>query len=85
MYECQKSEQYDMADVPTYEEVTPYRRQSSDKYRLVVLVGPVGVGLNELKRKLLVSDPQHYSVTVPREYHREFPITGTCFLVILLK
>ncbi|XP_058879206.1 MAGUK p55 subfamily member 7-like isoform X2 [Acipenser ruthenus] len=65
MYECQKSEQYDMADVPTYEEVTPYRRQSSDKYRLVVLVGPVGVGLNELKRKLLVSDPQHYSVTVP--------------------
>ncbi|MBN3280399.1 MPP7 protein, partial [Polyodon spathula] len=39
MYECQKSEQYDMADVPTYEEVTPYRRQSSDKYRLVVLVG----------------------------------------------
>ncbi|RXM96386.1 MAGUK p55 subfamily member 7 [Acipenser ruthenus] len=38
MYECQKSEQYDMADVPTYEEVTPYRRQSSDKYRLVVLV-----------------------------------------------
>ncbi|MGH0153107.1 UNVERIFIED_CONTAM: hypothetical protein FKN15_024323 [Acipenser sinensis] len=66
MYECQKSEQYDMADVPTYEEVTPYRRQSSDKYRLVVLVGPVGVGLNELKRKLLVSDPQHYSVTVPR-------------------
>ncbi|XP_041099926.1 MAGUK p55 subfamily member 7-like isoform X4 [Polyodon spathula] len=65
MYECQKSEQYDMADVPTYEEVTPYRRQSSDKYRLVVLVGPVGVGLNELKRKLLVSDPQHYGVTVP--------------------
>ncbi|KAK6492253.1 MAGUK p55 subfamily member 7-like isoform X6 [Huso huso] len=65
MYECQKSEQYDMADVPTYEEVTPYQRQSSDKYRLVVLVGPVGVGLNELKRKLLVSDPQHYGVTVP--------------------
>ncbi|XP_041102956.1 MAGUK p55 subfamily member 7-like isoform X2 [Polyodon spathula] len=65
MYECQKSEHYDMADVPTYEEVTPYRRQSSDKYRLVVLVGPVGVGLNELKRKLLVSDPQHYGVTVP--------------------
>ncbi|KAK1172039.1 MAGUK p55 subfamily member 7-like isoform X7 [Acipenser oxyrinchus oxyrinchus] len=65
MYECQKSEQYDMADVSTYEEVTPYQRQSSDKYRLVVLVGPVGVGLNELKRKLLVSDPQHYGVTVP--------------------
>ncbi|KAM5338418.1 MAGUK p55 subfamily member 7 isoform 2-T4 [Glossophaga mutica] len=65
MYECKKSDQYDTADVPTYEEVTPYRRQMNEKYRLVVLVGPVGVGLNELKRKLLMSDTQHYGVTVP--------------------
>ncbi|CAD7680166.1 unnamed protein product [Nyctereutes procyonoides] len=65
MYECKKSDQYDTADVPTYEEVTPYRRQTNEKYRLVVLVGPVGVGLNELKRKLLISDTQHYGVTVP--------------------
>ncbi|XP_045389111.1 MAGUK p55 subfamily member 7 isoform X2 [Lemur catta] len=65
MYECRKSDQYDTADVPTYEEVTPYRRQNHEKYRLVVLVGPVGVGLNELKRKLLISDTQHYGVTVP--------------------
>ncbi|XP_035854208.1 MAGUK p55 subfamily member 7, partial [Sander lucioperca] len=65
MYECKKSDMYDMADVPTYEEVTPYRRQSGAKHRLVVLVGPTGVGLNELKRKLLISDPQHFSVTIP--------------------
>ncbi|XP_058525629.1 MAGUK p55 subfamily member 7 isoform X2 [Ochotona princeps] len=65
MYECKKSDQYDTADVPTYEEVMPYRRQTHEKYRLVVLVGPVGVGLNELKRKLLISDTQHYGVTVP--------------------
>ena len=39
MYECKKSDQYDTADVPTYEEVTPYRRQMHEKYRLVVLVG----------------------------------------------
>uniref|UniRef100_A0A8K9XIM8 MAGUK p55 scaffold protein 7a n=1 Tax=Oncorhynchus mykiss TaxID=8022 RepID=A0A8K9XIM8_ONCMY len=65
MYECKKSEQYDMADVPTYEEVTPHCRQSGAKHRLVVLVGPAGVGLNELKRKLLISDPRHFSVTVP--------------------
>ncbi|XP_028289068.1 MAGUK p55 subfamily member 7 isoform X1 [Parambassis ranga] len=65
MYECKKSEMYDMADVPTYEEVTPYRRHSGAKHRLVVLVGPTGVGLNELKRKLLISDPQHFSVTIP--------------------
>ncbi|KAJ8395029.1 hypothetical protein AAFF_G00039800 [Aldrovandia affinis] len=65
MYECKKSEQYDMADVPTYEEVTPYRRQPGARHRLVVLVGPTGVGLNELKRKLLISDPQHFGVTIP--------------------
>ncbi|KAG7216687.1 hypothetical protein INR49_021056 [Caranx melampygus] len=129
MYECKKSEMYDMADVPTYEEVTPYRRQSGGRHRLVVLVGqtveqdqrallllvkslmvglsgplaaagtagtgfnrrlrcseerllpcsiditsgeqgsdvqgPTGVGLNELKRKLLIADPQHFSVTIP--------------------
>ncbi|XP_029978749.1 MAGUK p55 subfamily member 7 isoform X2 [Sphaeramia orbicularis] len=65
MYECKKSELYDMADVPTYEEVTAYRRQSGAKHRLVVLVGPTGIGMNELKRKLLISDPQHFSVTIP--------------------
>uniref|UniRef100_A0A8D0LBL1 MAGUK p55 subfamily member 7 n=1 Tax=Sphenodon punctatus TaxID=8508 RepID=A0A8D0LBL1_SPHPU len=65
MYECKKSDQYDTADVPTYEEVGKYRRPTNEKYRLVVLVGPVGVGLNELKRKLLISDTQHYGVTVP--------------------
>ncbi|XP_035769646.1 MAGUK p55 subfamily member 7 [Neolamprologus brichardi] len=66
MYEAKKSEMYDMADVPTYEEVVPYRRQRGDKHRLVVLVGPTGVGLSELKKKLLISDPQHFSVTIPR-------------------
>ncbi|XP_061121485.1 MAGUK p55 subfamily member 7 isoform X3 [Syngnathus typhle] len=65
MYECKKSEIYDTADVPTYEEVTKYQRQGRAKHRLVVLVGPTGVGLNELKRKLLISDPQHFSVTIP--------------------
>ncbi|XP_069815109.1 MAGUK p55 subfamily member 7 isoform X2 [Dendropsophus ebraccatus] len=65
MYECKKSDQYDTADVPTFEEVASYQRQPNEKYRLIVLVGPVGVGLNELKRKILISDTQHYGVTVP--------------------
>lgn len=39
MYESKKSEMYDTADVPTYEEVAPYRRPSGAKHRLVVLVG----------------------------------------------
>uniref|UniRef100_A0A668AJW2 MAGUK p55 scaffold protein 7a n=1 Tax=Myripristis murdjan TaxID=586833 RepID=A0A668AJW2_9TELE len=65
MYECKKSDMYDMADVPTYEEVAKYQRESKAKHRLVVLVGPTGVGLNELKKKLLIADPRHFSVTIP--------------------
>ncbi|KAG8573614.1 hypothetical protein GDO81_012464 [Engystomops pustulosus] len=65
MYECKKSDQYDTADVPTFEEVAAYRRLANERYRLIVLVGPVGVGLNELKRKVLLGDTQHYGVTVP--------------------
>ncbi|KAL3054716.1 hypothetical protein OYC64_017618 [Pagothenia borchgrevinki] len=50
---------------PTYKQVTPYHRDPKDPHRLVVLVGPSGVGVNELKRRLLLSDPDHYGVTVP--------------------
>uniref|UniRef100_A0A8C2BUJ4 MAGUK p55 subfamily member 7 n=1 Tax=Cyprinus carpio TaxID=7962 RepID=A0A8C2BUJ4_CYPCA len=39
MYECKRNEQYDTADVPTYEEVTAYRRKHGDRHRLVLLVG----------------------------------------------
>ncbi|XP_051266096.1 MAGUK p55 subfamily member 7-like isoform X2 [Dicentrarchus labrax] len=59
---------------PTYIEVMPYHKDSKDRHRLVVLVGPNGVGVNELKRRLLISDPDHYGVTVPhttREKRRQ--------------
>lgn len=46
MYESKKSEMYDMADVPTYEEVTPYRRPDGAKHRLVVFVGERKVRLS---------------------------------------
>ncbi|KAJ3595627.1 hypothetical protein NHX12_004930, partial [Muraenolepis orangiensis] len=50
---------------PAYLEVVPYRRGSSDRQRLVLLVGPAGVGVSELQRRLLVSDPDCFGVTVP--------------------
>uniref|UniRef100_A0A8C2X8S6 Membrane palmitoylated protein 7 n=1 Tax=Cyclopterus lumpus TaxID=8103 RepID=A0A8C2X8S6_CYCLU len=59
---------------PTYKEVIPYHRDPRDRHRLVVLVGPSGVGVNELKRRLLISDPDHFGVTVPyttRERRRQ--------------
>ncbi|XP_043849298.1 LOW QUALITY PROTEIN: MAGUK p55 subfamily member 4 [Dromiciops gliroides] len=65
-----------------YEEVVKYQRHPSDKHRLVVLVGPSGVGVNELRRRLIEINPNHFQSAVPhttrskksyeedgREYH----------------
>ncbi|XP_077360591.1 MAGUK p55 subfamily member 7-like [Festucalex cinctus] len=51
--------------LPTYAEVIPYYKDSEERHHLVILVGPSGVGVNELKRRLLVSDPDLYATTVP--------------------
>ncbi|XP_060761418.1 MAGUK p55 subfamily member 7 [Neoarius graeffei] len=51
--------------ISSYQEVVPYVREPGEPYRLVLLVGPSGVGLTELKRKLLLSDPEHFGVAVP--------------------
>uniref|UniRef100_A0A3B1IYR2 Membrane protein, palmitoylated 7b (MAGUK p55 subfamily member 7) n=1 Tax=Astyanax mexicanus TaxID=7994 RepID=A0A3B1IYR2_ASTMX len=50
---------------PSYQDVVPYSRKPGEPYRLVLLVGPSGVGVSELKRKLLLSDPERFSVPVP--------------------
>ncbi|XP_036899498.1 MAGUK p55 subfamily member 4 isoform X2 [Sturnira hondurensis] len=66
----------------TYEEVVRYQRRPSDNHRLIVLVGPSGVGVNELRRQLIELNPNHFQSAVPhttrskksyemdgREYH----------------
>ncbi|XP_072197957.1 MAGUK p55 subfamily member 4 [Excalfactoria chinensis] len=65
-----------------YEEVVRYQRHPGDRNRLIVLVGPAGVGVNELRRRLIASNPQEFQSAVPhttrvqksyemngREYH----------------
>ncbi|XP_037009354.2 MAGUK p55 subfamily member 4 isoform X2 [Artibeus jamaicensis] len=65
-----------------YEEVVRYQRRHSDNHRLIVLVGPSGVGVNELRRQLIELNPNHFQSAVPhttrsrksyemdgREYH----------------
>uniref|UniRef100_A0A3P9M5I3 Membrane protein, palmitoylated 7b (MAGUK p55 subfamily member 7) n=1 Tax=Oryzias latipes TaxID=8090 RepID=A0A3P9M5I3_ORYLA len=49
----------------TYREVVPSLRDAKDKHRLVILIGPSGVGVNELKRRLVISDPERYGISVP--------------------
>ncbi|NWX08300.1 MPP4 protein, partial [Caloenas nicobarica] len=65
-----------------YEEVVRYQRHPADRNRLIILVGPAGVGVNELRRRLIASNPREFRSAVPhttrvqksyemngREYH----------------
>ncbi|XP_024878918.1 MAGUK p55 subfamily member 7 isoform X7 [Temnothorax curvispinosus] len=59
-----KNDDFDREEVPTYEEVAKlYPRPGL--YRPVVLIGPPGVGRNELKRRLMATDAEKYKTPVP--------------------
>ncbi|XP_011052230.1 PREDICTED: MAGUK p55 subfamily member 7 isoform X4 [Acromyrmex echinatior] len=59
-----KNDDFDREEVPTYEEVAKlYPRPGL--YRPVVLIGPPGVGRNELKRRLIATDTEKYKTPVP--------------------
>uniref|UniRef100_A0AAX7T9E3 Membrane protein, palmitoylated 4-like n=1 Tax=Astatotilapia calliptera TaxID=8154 RepID=A0AAX7T9E3_ASTCA len=48
-----------------YEEVVRYQRHSEDVHRLIVLLGPSGVGVNELRRRLVEMNPNIFQGPVP--------------------
>ncbi|XP_053327258.1 MAGUK p55 subfamily member 4 [Spea bombifrons] len=48
-----------------YEEVVRYQRRRSDRHRLIVLLGPSGVGVNELRRQLICLNPSIFQSPVP--------------------
>ncbi|XP_059416794.1 MAGUK p55 subfamily member 4-like isoform X2 [Carassius carassius] len=72
---------YSALDNP-YEEVVQYQHHPEHPHRLIALLGPSGVGVNELRRKLIEINPKVYQGAVPhttrppkcheesgREYH----------------
>ncbi|KAK8380576.1 hypothetical protein O3P69_016879 [Scylla paramamosain] len=64
IYDASESEDFDREEVPTYEEVARlYPRPGLP--RPVVLIGPPGVGRNELKRRLVALDVDKYRTPVP--------------------
>lgn len=67
MYDAAENDDFDREEVPTYEEVAKlYPRPSL--YRPVVLIGPPGVGRNELKRRLMATDSEKYKTPVPCKF-----------------
>lgn len=67
IYDASESEDFDREEVATYEEVARlYPRPGLP--RPIVLVGPPGVGRNELKRRLMALDVDKFRTPVPSEW-----------------
>lgn len=67
LYDAAEREDFDREEVPTYEEVAKlYPRPGLP--RPIVLIGPPGVGRNELKRRLIATDPDKYRTPIPCNY-----------------
>ncbi|XP_050419754.1 MAGUK p55 subfamily member 7 isoform X2 [Adelges cooleyi] len=64
IYDAAESDDYDREDIATYEEVVKlYPRP--EQPRPIVLIGPPGVGRNELKRRIMELNPDKYHTPVP--------------------
>lgn len=60
----QENDDFDREEIPTYEEVAKlYPRPGI--YRPIVMIGPPGVGRNELRRRLIATDPDKYCTPTP--------------------
>ncbi|XP_061188149.1 MAGUK p55 subfamily member 7-like [Saccostrea echinata] len=81
MYQAVQNGEFEMGDIPTYEEVE-LMKPDPDHSRPLILAGVSNVGRNELKQRLMGSDPSHFVDVVPytsrppksyevqgREYH----------------
>ena len=66
LYSLSDSDGFDREELPTYEEVSRLFPRSG-WFRPLVLVGPPGVGRNEIKRRIIAADPNRYRNTIPRE------------------
>ncbi|KAL6484570.1 hypothetical protein MHYP_G00066150 [Metynnis hypsauchen] len=62
------------ASASPYEEVLNYQRNRSEPPRLIVLLGPSGVGINELRRRLIKINPNTFQGPIP--YTTRLPRSG---------
>merc|ERR1719412_2593387 len=64
MYDVTENDDFDREEIATYEEVARLFPRSG-RYRPIILIGPPGVGRNELKRRLIAMEPDRLKATVP--------------------
>ena len=83
MYALAENEEFDRQEIPTYEEVArlmPYPAVP----RPIVLIGPPGVGRNELKRRLIALDPDKYRTTIPCKLFFSISISDYSYFLYIL-
>ncbi|XP_063698474.1 MAGUK p55 subfamily member 7 isoform X2 [Culicoides brevitarsis] len=81
--ESKQNDDFDRELIATYDEVAKlYPRPGS--YRPIVLIGPPGVGRNELKRRLIARDPEKYRSPVPYTTRpaRPYEVPGREYLFV---
>lgn len=67
MYDTAENDDFDREQIATYEEVAKlYPRPGI--YRPIILIGAPGIGRNELKRRLIATDPDKYRTPIPCTY-----------------
>ncbi|XP_013137497.1 PREDICTED: MAGUK p55 subfamily member 7 [Papilio polytes] len=87
IYDIKENDDFDREIIPTYEEVARlYPRPGM--VRPIVLVGAPGVGRNELRRRLIATDPEKYVTPIPCKEHEEVYYTDLSMsfsLIILVR
>ena len=66
MYDLADNDDFDREEIATYEEVARLFPRPG-LFRPIVLIGAPGVGRNELKRRLMATEPDRYKTTIPRK------------------
>ncbi|XP_026869871.1 MAGUK p55 subfamily member 5-A [Electrophorus electricus] len=64
LYNANKTDDYDNEEILTYEEMALYH-QPANRKRPIALIGPPNCGQNELRQRLLSSDPGRFGGAVP--------------------
>lgn len=64
MYDLTENDDFDREEIATYEEVARLFPRAG-RYRPIILIGPPGVGRNELKRRLISMEPDKLRLTIP--------------------
>lgn len=85
IYDITENDDFDREMIPTYEEVARlYPRPGM--VRPIVLVGAPGVGRNELRRRLIATDPEKYVTPIPCKFnltHVTYSLhISICYLIL---